>query len=128
MIAMQTATGIQALYQALISGQEQVMVVEGGQIAQMKQQLLSTALPAVSQPGKAPAAAYAAAGSIPGSLLEKVQAALMQHVSRLLKVKLEDIDADTELNEYGFDSISSDRICQSTQPEIPAGTYSHHLF
>ncbi|PYV42894.1 MAG: thioester reductase, partial [Acidobacteria bacterium] len=39
-------------------------------------------------------------------LQEKVQAVLMRSVSKLLKVKIEDIDADTELIEYGFDSIT----------------------
>ena len=40
-----------------------------------------------------------------GNLLEKVQAALIQAVSKLLNLKPEAIDVDTELNEYGFDSI-----------------------
>ena len=31
---------------------------------------------------------------------------LVHHVSTLLKMRLEDIDLDSELNEYGFDSIS----------------------
>ncbi|WP_257141923.1 acyl carrier protein, partial [Bacillus wiedmannii] len=39
------------------------------------------------------------------SLLDKVQAALIQTVSKLLKVRVEDIEVDAELNEYGFDSI-----------------------
>jgi acyl carrier protein len=39
-------------------------------------------------------------------LLERVQGSLIQEVSRLLKVKAEDIDLDSELSEYGFDSIS----------------------
>src|SRR5262249_55883782 len=41
-----------------------------------------------------------------GELLEKVQWALTQGVSQLLKVKSQDIDADVEFSEYGFDSIS----------------------
>ncbi|MDF3014454.1 MAG: Mycocerosate synthase, 6-deoxyerythronolide-B synthase, partial [Cellvibrio sp.] len=40
------------------------------------------------------------------SLLAKINTMLIQTVSNRLKVKIEDIDLDTELNEYGFDSIS----------------------
>ena len=46
----------------------------------------------------------------------------MQAVSKLLKVKLEDIDGDTELSEYGFDSISltefANRLNQEYQLEL----------
>src|SRR5262252_2103034 len=41
-----------------------------------------------------------------GDLLDKVQSALIQLVCGQLKVKAEDIDLDSELSEYGFDSIS----------------------
>src|SRR5207253_3072577 len=41
-----------------------------------------------------------------GDLLDKVQASLLQEVARGFKLKVEDIDPDKELSEYGFDSIS----------------------
>ena len=40
-----------------------------------------------------------------GSLADKVQTALLQNAANFLKVKIENIDLDTELSEYGFDSI-----------------------
>src|SRR5205085_8352720 len=39
-------------------------------------------------------------------LLKKVQLSLLQEVSDLIKVKVEILDIDSELSEYGFDSIS----------------------
>ena len=38
-------------------------------------------------------------------LLHKIQSALIQAISRQLKVQVEDIDVDVELGEFGFDSI-----------------------
>ena len=104
MTVMQTTTGIQAFYQGLAIGKDQVMVVEGN-LEHMKRKLLSVMTHSVLHPKKASAASDSA-GIDTGSLLVKVQTALMQMVSKLLKVKVEDIDADTKLNEYGFDSIS----------------------
>ncbi|HBV97545.1 MAG TPA: hypothetical protein DEF36_10925, partial [Desulfotomaculum sp.] len=39
------------------------------------------------------------------SLLDKVQVSLMQSVSKLLKIGIGNINIDTDLSEYGFDSI-----------------------
>ncbi|GBF33017.1 malonyl CoA-acyl carrier protein transacylase [Desulfocucumis palustris] len=104
MMAMQTATGIKALYQGLASGKDQVMVLEG-KVDRMKQKLLSISTPGNAQPEKNTAAS-ASTRIAAGGLLDKVQAALMQIVSKLLKVKMDVLDTDTELNEYGFDSIT----------------------
>jgi acyl transferase domain-containing protein len=40
------------------------------------------------------------------SLLEKVRSALIQGISQQLKVKTDEIDVESELSEFGFDSIS----------------------
>ncbi len=99
MIAMQTHTGIRALYQGLASGKDQVMVMEG-KLTRMKQKLLS------NQQTKSPAASDSTIGVDTNSMLEKVQVILMQAVSKLLNIKIEDIDVEAELSEYGFDSIT----------------------
>ena len=39
-------------------------------------------------------------------VIHKIQAILVNKVSQILKVKKEDIDIDSELSEYGFDSIT----------------------
>jgi len=41
-----------------------------------------------------------------GHLLEKVRSGLIHSISQQLKVKAEDIDVESELSEFGFDSIS----------------------
>src|SRR5262249_17422520 len=59
-----------------------------------------------------------------------VQAVLKRSVSRLLKVKTEDIDADTELIEYGFDSITltefSNTINQEYKLELTPTIFFEH--
>ncbi len=91
MISMQTATGIQALYQGLASGEHQVMVMEG-KSEEMRHKLLSIATPETVISGNF-------------SLLHNVQDILIQTASQLLEVKIEDIDVDAELDEYGFDQV-----------------------
>ncbi|MCP4143368.1 MAG: hypothetical protein GY755_24285, partial [Chloroflexi bacterium] len=39
-------------------------------------------------------------------LFDKIQQMLLQAVCKLLKLRIEDLDVDTELSEYGFDSIT----------------------
>ncbi|WP_039807051.1 beta-ketoacyl reductase, partial [Pelosinus sp. HCF1] len=104
MIALQTASGIQALYQSIGDGKNQVMVMEG-KIMRMRQKLLAVTN---SIPIQAKISSESDAnGQIDSSqLLGKIENALMQAVSQLLKVKLSDIDISTELSEYGFDSIT----------------------
>jgi len=99
MVAMQTNTGIRALYQGLASGKDQVLVMEG-KLIRMKQKLL------FNQQSKSPAASDSTIGIDTNSMLDKVQVILMQAVSKLLDIKIEDIDAEAELSEYGFDSIT----------------------
>jgi polyketide synthase PksN len=101
MIAMQTSTGIRALYQGLASSLDQCMVTEGN-LARMKQKLLLST-PASTQAEKV--ASYSTTEIDTGSLLDKVQVALVQAISKLLKVS-GDIDPATEFNHYGFDSIT----------------------
>jgi acyl carrier protein len=40
------------------------------------------------------------------SILERIQTALIQSISKQLKIKAQEIDAETELSDFGFDSIS----------------------
>jgi acyl transferase domain-containing protein/acyl carrier protein len=99
MVAMQTNIGIRALYQGLASGKDQVLVMEG-KLIRMKQKLL------LNQQSKSSAASDSTIGVDTNSMLDKVQVILMQAVSKLLNIKIEDIDAEAELSEYGFDSIT----------------------
>src|SRR5947208_3617401 len=105
LIPMQTSTGIQAFYRGLASGEFQVMVMEGN-LARVKKKLLATISPAVTETKPVSTVKDLTTGIDNEGLQAKVQATLMREVSKLLKVKIEDIDAETELIEYGFDSIT----------------------
>ncbi len=107
--SISTSSGIQALYRAMLTDANQVMVLEGN-LEKMKR-TIGLEIPETRQLEKA-AGASASISAISTTdrnaapdLLDKVQIAMMQAVSKLLKVKLEDIDAYVELSEYGFDSI-----------------------
>ncbi|MDY7989342.1 SDR family NAD(P)-dependent oxidoreductase [Paenibacillus polymyxa] len=105
MSGMSTSSGIQALYRGMIAGVDQVMVMEGN-LAKMKKTMGLITTPETRQPEKVTGISEASSESnVVPDLLDKVQAAMIQAVSRLLKVKLEDIDAHVEMSEYGFDSI-----------------------
>jgi polyketide synthase PksN len=86
--------GVAALYRAYASGASQVVVLNGD-LARMRKQLAVTA-----------------ASKIPEKQLDStelqnaIQKALVLEISTLLKVRVEDIDVDAQLSEFGFDSIS----------------------
>ena len=129
MLAMQTRTGLQALYQALASGQPQVMVVEG-QLKRMKQKLFSGKTPTLPKPEETSARVDVSIIMDTSELLSKVQRKLMQAVSKLLKVKIEDLDVDAELSDYGFDSITltefSNRLNQQYKLELAPTVFYEH--
>ncbi|KAF6584064.1 SDR family NAD(P)-dependent oxidoreductase, partial [Paenibacillus sp. EKM211P] len=107
--SISTSSGIQALYRAMLTGADQVMVLEGN-LEKMKR-AIGLEIPETRQFEKATGASAIISaisttdGNAAPDLQDKVQIAMMQAVSKLLKVKLEDIDAYVELSEYGFDSI-----------------------
>ena len=109
MVAMQTPSGIRAFYSGLATGREQILVMKGD-LVRIRQKLLSTVTPAAPPSVKTPAVPPVVptdtiTGVDTNTLHEKVESAMLQTVSGLLKVKKEDIDGDTELSDYGFDSI-----------------------
>jgi acyl transferase domain-containing protein/acyl carrier protein/SAM-dependent methyltransferase len=86
---------------------QQIIVAESDGVARQAAQSRDPS----SQSRQRPAAVGAQAdgrGSAPSDayLVDKVKAMLSRLVSRLLKVKPEDVNGDTELSEFGFDSIS----------------------
>lgn len=104
-IPLRTSTGIRALYQSLDSGQDQVLVMEG-KLAQMKQSLLSIVTPDTAPLMSTLAVSDNSIKIDTGSLIAKVEAALAQIMSDILKVKLQYIDEDAELSAFGFDSLT----------------------
>jgi amino acid adenylation domain-containing protein len=91
-----------ALYDALASEEAQVLVA-CGERARITGRLLGASDAKVA----AGAVAALADGDVDrDELARKIAPALMQMVSAQLKVAVADLAADTELSEYGFDSIS----------------------
>lgn len=100
-VPMQTSAGIQALYQGLASGRHQVLVMTG-MMSRMKPRML----PPTNAVAPQPSMMTATVKHDDGTQRDRVETVLIQNVSTLLKVKLEDIDIQSEFSEYGFDSIS----------------------
>jgi len=120
---MGAATGMRMLYQALACGQAQVMVVHG-QVERIKQRLLQRPAPPV---GATPVGSITdlsrESGLEPRTVpTDKLREALKRIASRLLKVRVEEINAETELSEYGFDSITftafANRLNQTYQLDL----------
>ena len=106
MIAMQTSTGIRALYQALASGEEQVMVTEGD-LSRMQANLLerSPAVPAFTE----------AASTLPVEpwlVREKTVHQLKVLFGEITKMSIAGIDPEEPLESYGIDSIMITQLNQ----------------
>jgi acyl transferase domain-containing protein/acyl carrier protein len=109
MVPMDTSLGIAAFYQALKLGEPQVLVMSG-LLNRMKKTFLSTPTK-VSKRSSGSAAASPILVKVHSSgdlnyLLDRIQKSLMEMISELLKVSIEDLDSSAELSEYGFDSIT----------------------
>ena len=100
---MGMATGMRMLYQALASGLAQVMVLYG-QVERIKQRLLQRSeVPPMRTGDRKGREGASPTPAFPADLLCE---ALRHSVSDLLKIRIGEIDAETPLSEYGFDSIT----------------------
>lgn len=126
LVAMQTATGIQALYQGLGCGESQVMVLEGN-----REQIRTTLLGQPSTANvraEAPARQEAQAGQSvePDLLRERTVNYFQKLLSAATKLPVQRIEADAPLETFGIDSIM---ILQLTdQLEKVFGPLSKTLF
>jgi polyketide synthase PksN len=98
LLAMETAIGINALYQSSAANKQQVMVLTG-KISQIRGSLLAAINSGVQQTQKS------IKQEVADSLQEKVQSVLRETAAELLNVNPEDIDIDADINEQGFDPI-----------------------
>nr|WP_322787899.1 SDR family NAD(P)-dependent oxidoreductase [Pelosinus propionicus] len=103
MAAMPTASGLRLFYLGLNTDKDQVLVITG-EPGRIQEKLLLTAQ--FSQPDKIIAASTFTEAAHASNLLDRIQSLLIQMTSKLLKVRMEEIDSNTEWNEYGFDSIT----------------------
>jgi polyketide synthase PksN len=106
MVAMQTATGIQALYQALASGKEQVMVIEGD-LSRMRAHLLEISPPVPARPAAASPALVE-----PWLLREKILHQFKVLFGEITKMSIAGIDPEETLESYGIDSIMITQLNQ----------------
>ncbi|MFT0802662.1 amino acid adenylation domain-containing protein [Bacillus swezeyi] len=97
MVPLQSDHGIKAFYQGIASEKPQVFVMEG-QLAKMKQKLLSSGSK-IKRPDQKSADHH-------NGQTRKLEQSFIQMVGEILKVNIEDIDINTELSEYGFDSVT----------------------
>jgi acyl transferase domain-containing protein/2-polyprenyl-3-methyl-5-hydroxy-6-metoxy-1,4-benzoquinol methylase len=124
MEAMETETGIKILYQALASGLAQVIALHG-QVERIKHLALNKSALSVKT---------SSVESTPDPerqvQLDTLCEALAHIVSRMLKVQVEEISAETAFSEYGFDSVTfvkfANHLNQIYQLDLtPALFYEH---
>ncbi|MFP3633770.1 SDR family NAD(P)-dependent oxidoreductase [Bacillus sp. SIMBA_033] len=97
MKAMRSASGIQALYAAFASGEHEVMVAEGDE-----KRIRKNLMPETPEPSRS----IHVSRKTPVHMPNKVQVELKHMISGILKVKEDEIDAESEMRDYGFDSVS----------------------
>ena len=124
MVAMRTRTGIQALYRALASGEDQVMVM-AGDLAKMRESVLGIASGVQSQPVQAPVPAV-----IPERLREKIIHQLKILFGEAIKLSIAKIDIEEPLESYGIDSIMITLLNQKLAGifSVPGHELSRTLF
>ena len=124
MEAMSTETGMRTLYQALVSGHAQVMVLHG--LVERTKQLLPLRSDA---PLKAEPENLAVAPNRE-TWLYRLYEDLVHMVAHFLGVGIEEIDAETELSEYGFDSITfktfANLLNQTYQLDLSSALFFEH--
>lgn len=110
---MPTAVGLQALYRAIGTGLAQVMV-QAGQLDQLKQNWVSIGKQDAPAPQALPKQVASSApesraqprGDSASSLQQNILDWLVRSVSVLQKIPADDVSADAELSQFGFDSVS----------------------
>jgi acyl transferase domain-containing protein/methionyl-tRNA formyltransferase/acyl carrier protein len=102
MVAMRTTSGMAAFYRCLASSESRVMVVEG-RLERMTRTLLPP-LRSNAEPG--PDAVAQPVLTDTAALLGRIQQSVIEVICETMKLKAEDLDVESELSEYGFDSIT----------------------
>lgn len=125
MAAMQTSTGILAFYQAVASGQNQVMVMEGHS-KQLRAAFLNRLSGKVAAETTSCEKNKAIQMFTQDNLPEKTENYFKNLISSVIKLPPHCIKVDTNLDEYGIDSIISMELVN--QLEQTFGSLSKMLF
>nr|AVI26424.1 polyketide synthase [Candidatus Entotheonella serta] len=112
LLAMPTSAGMRALYKAIASQQDQVMVVEGD-LAKLRQTFLS--LPEkTAQPEIGDVEAALDTGQLQHKTLEKLKSLFAE----MTKLPLERVDEEEPLDSYGIDSVMIAQLNQKLTAEL----------
>jgi polyketide synthase PksM len=126
MVPLQTANGIQAFYQSLASGKEQVLVIEG-ELSQVYAGLLGRPDPLKATHSPVNGGVHSEAAAIRSEpLWEKAVLYFKQLLSSVIKLPVRRIEADTPMERYGIDSVMVMRL--TNQLEKAFGSLSKTLF
>jgi polyketide synthase PksN len=101
------ADGIGAFYDACATRQSQVVVLAGS-VPDWRERLQDA--PPIETAGSSFGAGRKN-GAEPDLLLEKIETIFAETISKLLGIRIQDVDAHTDLREFGLDSISSTECC-----------------
>lgn len=121
MVALPTDNGIDAFNRIIASGTEQMMVMQGS-LARIRRLLVTAEkTPKTNAPNRDDRTTVGL--QIDTSELQaKIRQMLLQGVAKLMKFELDDLDADAEFSDYGFDSITltdfSNKLNQQYQLEL----------
>ncbi|MFZ7916636.1 SDR family NAD(P)-dependent oxidoreductase [Bacillus velezensis] len=121
MVPLQKASGLAAFYEGMAQEKPQLLAAEG-HAAKLKQSFLS-----VSETEKPQVEKIEPVSAVSG---DKWHGALIRLVSSILKVGQDEIDIDTELSEYGFDSVSftvfTNQLNEAYQLELAPTIFFEH--
>ena len=104
-IPMDTLNGIRALFQALASNEEQVIVMEGNG-DRIRKKHLGDNSPSLIELENVTEESKSTFVPKSDNLVGKIQASLKKLVSAQVNVKVENLDGDKEFGDLGFDSIT----------------------
>ncbi|MDU0812757.1 non-ribosomal peptide synthetase [Bacillus siamensis] len=121
MVPLKKAAGLSAFYEGLAQEKPQVLAAEGYK-AKLKQTFLSISEADKKQEKTAEPVSAVSSGQWHDSLIRMI--------SSILKVSQDEIDIDTELSEYGFDSVSftvfTNQLNEAYQLELAPTIFFEH--
>ena len=119
LVPLETTSGIQAFYNTLASGEDQIAVLEG-RTDKIRSKLVSSGpwVPGASEDPEPQWETGSVGQVLADDLSVGVQTALKRTVCEILDVDMADMDIDAELSEFGFDSITLTEFANKLNPRF----------
>ncbi|MEM7125457.1 MAG: SDR family NAD(P)-dependent oxidoreductase [Chloroflexota bacterium] len=105
MVALPTNSGLQAFERAMASVRQQIFIAYGA-AERVRDRLLSDTLAPMLASTSVPSAPLVQSDSDEDLLAKELNIALMEAVAHVLKIPIQNVSENKNLNEYGFDSIT----------------------